>query len=150
MTPIVQRLVASALTREDVAQHVPDRLQDMRAYGDAWRACAASAGVPCPQALFELGEAMADHLISIHVDDHGWELLTPDDAMARARSLRSLAAQFPALAARTEMLPIFGEDGDLLLLATDGVIHRFTHDGWETDGVVARSLEELLAKNEQS
>lgn len=42
------------------------------------------------------------------------------------------------------MLPVFGEDGDLLLIAADGRVHALGHEEWNRCEVVAGSLTELL------
>jgi hypothetical protein len=46
------------------------------------------------------------------------------------------------------MLPVFGQDSDLLLLAADGRVHAFAHDDPDTDEVVASSLAELVVMAE--
>jgi hypothetical protein len=121
----------------------PDLLPLMRRWGSAWATYARDVGVACPPALIELADAMED--VYIHIDDqHGWDLLTPDTARQERETLVGLATAWPDLADRSRMLPVFGQDGDLLLLADDGRIHAFTHDDWEKDGVVAACFDDLI------
>lgn len=110
----------------------------------AWQAIMVEQGIPCPEALVDLGRAAENQLIHID-DDHGWDLLQPHEARETQRYLERLAGEFPDLAPRSRMVPVFGEDGDLLLLAPDGRVWMFTHDAWESDEVVAESFDQLIA-----
>lgn len=146
MQSAVERLLAKLspeLSRTQVERKRPDLLPLMRPWGQDWREYAGELGLACPVALQELGDAMSDVYIHVH-DEHGWDLLTPKDSRENRRFLGELALEFPELAARAEMMPVFGQDGDLYLLAKDERVYAFTHDGWEDDGVAASTLEELL------
>jgi hypothetical protein len=155
-------LISSHLTRAELEAggDRTDLLEIMQRWGDAWQAHARALGVPCPPALVELADAMADVYVSIRAD-HGWDLLTPDASHEARTGLVDLAAWvatlgkepekygrllrgLPGLEARARMAPVLGQDGDLLLLAADGRVHAFTHDAWEDDGVAAPSFDALL------
>jgi hypothetical protein len=117
----------------------------MQPWGDAWRALCAELGIGCPGELAALGEAMADVYVCIDVADHGYEMLTPEQAREERAFLATCVAHSPSLATRAGMLPVFGQDGDLLLLASDGRVHALAHDDPDTDEVVAASLAKLVA-----
>ncbi len=87
---------------------------------------------------------MAHQFIYIRVLDHDYALLSPEEARRERAALAVRGANY-GVADRSAMLPIFGQDGDLLLLATDG-IHAMAHDEMDVDDIVARSLAELLAE----
>ncbi|MBS2026542.1 MAG: hypothetical protein JST54_01450 [Deltaproteobacteria bacterium] len=145
--PIVERFLASlspTLRRSVLKKERTDLLGLMNPDGAGWRKLASECGVPCPPALVELGDAMGDVFVHVSTQEHDWDLLTPDGAREERRSLASLVAQFPELRARAKMLPLFGQDGDLLLLAADGTMWNFTHDDLADDRMVAPSLEALL------
>lgn len=123
----------------------PWRDDDPRAapHGQAFRTAAEQLGVPCPDALVELGDAMATR----QVWRDSWELLTPDDALETRAFLRRESVAAPCLAPRAEMLPLFVRDGDLLLLDKQGAIRLFSFSGAEYDhGVVAGSFDALLGR----
>lgn len=77
-------------------------------------------------------------------DNHSYSLLTPEAALEERAFLRELAEIDHGLAELAEMLPVFGEDGDLLLLASDGQIYGFMHDEGEQRAAVATSFDALL------
>ncbi|MBX7098749.1 MAG: hypothetical protein K1X89_13665 [Myxococcaceae bacterium] len=108
-----------------------------------WRTLADELGFRCPPALLELGRASEHQVVHID-DDHGWDLLFPEQAREARQFLAHLATDFPAVGERSRMVPVFGQDGDLLLLAPDERVWMFTHDDWDNDGVVAESFDALL------
>ncbi len=146
MRPAVAAMLAvvpPALQRAEVARTRPGLLPYMRDWARDWLAYCAELGIGCPPSLLELATAMRDVYVHIH-DEHGWDLLTPADARERRSFLGRLAAAQPALRERAAMLPIFGQDGDLLLIAADGAIHRFTRDDWASDRPFAGDFDALL------
>ena len=136
-------VVDTTLRRPVIERTRPDLLPVMRPWGREWGEYARELGVPCPPALVELRDAMTELYISVQAE-HGWVLLTPDDSRIERRSLGELALEFPELVERSEMMPVFGQDGDLYLLAGDGRVHAFTHDYWENDKESFASFDELL------
>src|SRR4051812_7161623 len=131
--PAVSALLATVprtLRRAVVAQTRPGLLYMMRDWSAAWASYCRELDTPCPPALLELARAMQDVYVHIH-DEHGWDLLTPDDARERRSFLARLANKFPDLTPRAGMLPVFGQSGNLMLLAKDGRVHRFTKDDWQ-------------------
>jgi hypothetical protein len=156
--------IDAAVDAEEIEAERSDRtgtLARMQRWGGTWRAYAGELGIPCPPGLVELADAMA--AVRVYVGaDHGWDLLTPDESREARESVAAardwwkaheglfagridpMAGAYPSIEARARMAPVFGQDGDLLLLAADGRVHAFTHDGWEHDGVVAESFDELL------
>ncbi len=136
-------VVPPALQRAEVARSRPGLLPYMRDWAGEWLAYCAEVGVTCPPSLLELATAMRDVYVHIH-DEHGWDLLTPHDARERRSFLARLATKHPELRERAAMLPIFGQDGDLLLIARDQAIHRFTRDDWSNDRPFAGDFDVLL------
>lgn len=142
----VQKLLATVprtLHRVEVARTRPGLLWMMRDWSTAWSAYCKELGVACPPALLELARAMVDVYPHFH-DEHGWDLLTPDDARERRSFLARLSNKHPELAPRAAMLPVFGQSGNLMLLAHDGTVHRFTAADWQHDHVVLRDFDALL------
>ena len=145
--PIVERFLASlspTLRRSVLKKERPDLLGVMNPDGAGWRKLAAECGVPCPPALVEIGDAMGDVFVHVHTPEHDWDLLTPDQSRDDRKHLASLVAIEPHLRALAKMLPIFGQDGDLLLLAADGTMWRYIHDYADDNQMIAPSLEALL------
>ncbi len=146
MLPVVEHLLKSLaprLSRAAIESARPDLLPRMVRTDAAWQAFTVELGFPCPEALVELGRAAENHLI--HIDDsHGWDLLSPKEAHETRQFLEKLAGRYPELARRCRMAPVFGQDGDLLLLAPDGRVWMFTHDDWEHDEVVTESFDQLI------
>jgi hypothetical protein len=135
----------SALRRSRVIAGRPDLLPLMERWGDAWRALCTEVEIACPDELVILGNAMIDAFVYLQVDRHHYAMLTPADAReARALLLEGSQTHSPEFAGRASMLPVFGEDGDYLLLAKDGRIHVAIHDDPADDRVVAGSLAELV------
>ena len=144
---IVERFLASlspTLRRSMIKTTRTDLLGMMSPDGAGWRKVTAELGIPCPPALVELGDAMGDVFVHVHTEDHDWDLLSPDEARQEREFMATLVAQSPELRARAKMLPIFGQDGDLLLLAADGTVWNYTHDDVVDDRMVAPSLDALL------
>lgn len=135
--------VPRTLRRAEVARTRPGLLHAMRDWSTGWTSYCRELAIPCPPALLELAAAMKDVYIHIH-DEHGWDLLTPDDARERRSFLARLANKHPELTARAAMLPVFGQSGNLMLLAKDGKVHRFTRDDWQHDRVVLRDFDAML------
>src|SRR5262245_29378599 len=115
MRPLVDRLLATVspeLVRARVERTRPDLISRMRRRGRDWEQYGQEVGVPLPPTLIELADAMEG--ICVHIDDqHGWALLTPEDSRGERRLLGELAVEFPELKSRAEMVPVFGQDGDL-------------------------------------
>ncbi len=132
------------LRRARVIETRPDLARQMTAWGAQWVSLAQEIGLACPPELILLGDAMAHQFIYIRVLDHDYALLSPEEARRERAALAVRGANY-GVADRSAMLPIFGQDGDLLLLATDG-IHAMAHDEMDVDDIVARSLAELLAE----
>lgn len=147
MRPAVEALLAMvprSLARDEVKRTRPGLLHYLRDWSTDWQAYLRELGVACPPSLLEVAAAMANMYVHIR-DEHGWDFLTPDDSRERRSFLGRLASKYPELALRSTMIPIFGQDGDLMLLAPDQSIHRFTRDDWERDrGVVATDFDALL------
>jgi len=142
----VQALLATVprtLRRAEVARTRPGLLWMMRDWSGQWVTLCKELGFPCPAPLLELASAMQDVYVHCH-DEHGWDLLTPDDARERRHFLARLADVYPALAPRAEMLPVFGQSGNLMLLDREGKAHRFTAGDWQHDTVVLRDFDALL------
>lgn len=136
-------LLSAGYSRAEMERHMPEFLPSMQRWGAAYAAYFDEVGIAPPTALIDLADAMADVYVHLTGAD-GWVLVLPEESRDSRRFLQKFALQFPDLAERGEMVPVFGKDGDLLLLARDGRIHGFTHDGWENDGVVAESFDALL------
>ena len=146
MEPQVEALLATVprtLRRVEVARTRPGLLYMMRDWSAAWTAYCKELGFPCPAPLLELASAMKDVYVHCH-DEHGWDLLTPDDARERRSFLARLADKHPELAPRAALLPVFGQSGNLMLLARDGKVHRFTAADWQHDTMVLRDFDALL------
>jgi hypothetical protein len=135
--------VPRTLRRVEVARTRPGLLYMMRDWSTQWAACCEELGFPCPAPLLELASAMKDVYIHCH-DEHGWDLLTPDDAHERRSFLARLADKHPELAPRAAMLPVFGQSGNLMLLDKGGQAHRFTVGDWQHDTLVLRDFDALL------
>jgi len=139
------RAVMQAQTRVALASGPdagdPGWLAEMRPLGAAWRTYLESLGIEGPASLFELGDAMADH----YIDVRGWVLQSPEQAREARAMLGRLAAQFPPTWPYDAMVPVFSQDGDLLLLSSDGRVLEWLHDAFEDDPkVVAATLDALL------
>jgi hypothetical protein len=115
-------------------------------YGEAWRALAAEAGVPCPEALVELGDAMAEQFIYFRFRGHQYAMLTPTGAREERRFLSELATSYREVVPFTAMLPLFGEDGDHLLLDANGALWALPHDDAPPPAPAVSSLEALLGE----
>lgn len=114
-----------------------------QACGSEYQALASSLSIPCPPELVVLGDALVE--MSIWVGP--WELGDPTAARADRAHLVALTANAPCLAPRSAMLPLFGRDGDLLLLDGVGAVWCFSHDTFAYDhGMVAPSLDVLLGR----
>jgi hypothetical protein len=144
--------VASLLARQPAAMRRArvelgrrDLLPLMQPWGAAWRELCAELGVACPDELVALGDAMAEVYVYVDVDGHAYAMLTPEQARDERAFLATCVTHSPSLTTRTCMVPVFGEDSDLLLLAQDGRVHALAHDDPSTDEVVAASLAELVA-----
>lgn len=87
---------------------------------DRWEEIAHALDVPCPPELLALGDAQARRVIFAGP----WELLDPAGARAVHDTIAGLARTMPCLAPHAKMLPVFTADGDVLLLARDGVARR--------------------------
>jgi hypothetical protein len=145
------RRAALEQDREDPEKYRDDLLEEMVAWGESWRLLCSERGLPCPAALVELGDAMAnvwlhlrveaDERRRIHSEPHSYAMLTP--AAARDQ-LDFLLEWSESSVACVELLPVFGQDGDLLLLARDGRVHAWGHDEPRSTEIVADSLEALL------
>jgi hypothetical protein len=150
MDDVAARFLASQpkeLLRESMDARFPGEYS-WAARGSAWRALANEVGIPCPDALVVLGDAMAERLLYFAFGSprrHQYEMLTPEDARDRRALLARLAHDFGELTPYTQMLPVFGQDGDLLLLDPSGAVHVWFHDDWSGSGRVASSLDDLLA-----
>lgn len=96
----------------------------------------------CPPELLALAEAQRGQRIVVGP----WEFLDADAAWSEHEELVRFAREAPCLAAHARMLPVFGADGDLLLLAEDGVrICSFSSGLPSGDhGTVAPDLRSLL------
>jgi hypothetical protein len=145
--PLLERFLArqpASMQRVALVGHNPRFAPQFQPWGAAWRALCAEVGLTCPALLVELGDAMADVLPYIEVAGASYALLTPAESRDERAYLAQVAARLPAVASRAAMLPLFGEDGDLLLLDADGRVHAFEHHDEEPDRIVAASLDELL------
>ena len=143
----LQRFLANqpaAMRREVVMRMRPDLLTQMNAYGTEWRVLCAERGIACPDELAALGDAMADLFPYFKIARHSYAMLTPTEARDEIAFLADMATSFPVLEPYTAMLPVFGQDGDLLLLARDGRVYALAHDDWEGASVAASSLSELF------
>jgi hypothetical protein len=140
-SPAVRALVARGIPRAAIAANAADLLPSMRAWGAEWASLAAELGIPCPAELVELGGAMEETYVCFD----GWEMLTPARARETRAFLETFAEQFPVVAARAAMLPIFVRDGDLVLLAASGEVWPFMHEDFENDTVLAPTFEAALA-----
>jgi hypothetical protein len=109
----------------------------MRPLGQAWKAQLSEWRIPCPEGLVALADAAAECLLELG----GWQFYAPEGAGEN----RGFLQRHAALMAHAQMAPLFGRDGDLLLLAGDGRIHLWRHEAWEDSRVVAGSFRELLA-----
>ena len=107
-----------------------------------WPRIARDLGCVCPPELIALEDAQRSRRIVAG----DWELLDPDTAWSEHEGLVHLAEHAPCLAGHRGMLPLFGSDGDLLLLAGDGVhICSLTSGVPSGDhGTVAPDLPSLL------
>ena len=135
--------VPRTLHRVEVARTRPGLLYWMRDWSAPWAAYCKELGFPCPPPLLELASAMKDVYVHCH-DEHGWDLLMPDDARERRSFLARLADKHPELSVRAAMLPVFGQSGNLMLLARDGRVYRYTAADWQHDHVVLRDFDALL------
>ena len=147
MTDVLARFVANQppnMRREVVRSLRPDLLPQMEAWGPAWRELCAELGVPCPDLLVALGDAMADVCCYFEIDGESYAMLTPREARdARADLTKWATTTIPALAVPAAMLPVFGEDGTLLI-AADGRIYRQGFEESDRCDLVADNLGELL------
>lgn len=133
-----------AMRRDVVRLFRPDLLPQMAPWGPSWRALCEELALPCPELVVALGDAMADVFLYFAIDGHTYAMLTPEEARHEHAFLNTMAASYPYLLAPAAMLPVFGEDGDLLLIAADGRVHALGHEEWNRCEVVAGSLTELL------
>ena len=142
---IVARFLAAQppqLTREAMAAR---RGVSLEWSGTEWGPITAELGIPCPEALVLLGRAMADRVIYFAFEGHSYRMLTPEEAREELAFMATFPDE-PLLQVARAMLPVFGEDGDLLLLDRDGAIHAYQHDDWHELPRVADNLEDLLAR----
>lgn len=130
------------LRRERLLVTRPDLVALMQRWGAAWRVLAEEALITCPEDLVVLGDAMESQFIYFEFLEHAYAMLTPENARRERRFLAESARQYGTLD-RSTMLPIFGQDAALLLLAADG-IHAMEHDAMEDDEIVATSISDLL------
>ncbi|HEY0133970.1 MAG TPA: hypothetical protein VGB85_07815 [Nannocystis sp.] len=114
-----------------------------RRLGAEYQALTSSLGMPCPPELVLLGDELADVSVFCGL----WELAGPEGAVATREEFQERAVQSPCLRPRADMLPLFGYDGDWLLLDRHGAIWLWSHEIPTDDvGCVARSLDELLGR----
>lgn len=151
MSDALQRFLAAqspALTRSALGARARDFFEtDLPVRdGAAWRALAAELGIPCPPSLERLGDAMEEQLIYFRFRSHQYAMLTPISARAARENLLELAASFSNLLPFCAMLPLFGEDGDLLLLDAEGRIWALPHDDRPPVEPAVSSLDGLLAE----
>lgn len=137
-------------SRERMIAAIPAMAPSFRPYGAEWRALCAELGVPCPDGVVRIGDAMA-HLwpfLTIEIEGRviSYEPLTPGAARSHRAYLESIVSRHPTLAPRAAMLPLFGLDGDVLLLDAAGLVHTFWFYEEERTAVVADSLADLLAR----
>jgi hypothetical protein len=146
---VVARFLAlqpEALGRAEMTRRLGAEPPSMQRWGAAWRALCDEAGVPCPDALVLLGDAMHAHTIYFSFEGHSYRMLSPEEAHDERVFLAQMAIEFPILTPWKDLLPVFGEDGDLLLLDREGAVHALPHDDWESGARVAHGLEDLLAR----
>ncbi|HEY0134457.1 MAG TPA: hypothetical protein VGB85_10265 [Nannocystis sp.] len=123
---------------EDEDEDEPTRPSPL---GAEYQTLTSSLGLPCPPELVLLGDALADG----RVFGDRWELNTPEGAVYTRKELQEWAIDSPCLRPRAQMLPLFGSDGDHLLLDRDGSIWPWSHEiPTDDEGCVARSLDEAL------
>jgi hypothetical protein len=146
---VVARFLAQqpeALARDAMTRRLGAEPDAMQAWGAAWRALCDAIGIACPPALVRLGDAMHEHFVYFSFEKHSYQMLTPAEAADERALLAKFAGEVAALVPYTAMLPVFGEDGDLLLLDQGGAVHALAHDDWEHGVRVATDLEDLLAR----
>jgi hypothetical protein len=107
-----------------------------------WRQVARALGCGCPPDLLVLAEAQQSRRIVAG----NWELLDADSAWSSHEELARIVLGAPCLADHARVLPLFDADGDLLLLADDGVHICSFSSGvpFGDHGTVARDLPSLL------
>ncbi|MFZ5444781.1 MAG: hypothetical protein ACOZQL_32630 [Myxococcota bacterium] len=149
-TPVERFLAAQPreLTRAALGDRATDFFESASPvrFGDAWGEVAREAGVPCPAALRALGDAMAQQFIYFRFRGHQYAMLTPEGARRERALLAELAASAPELGPFCQMLPLFAEDGDTLLLDAAGAIWALPHDDAPPRAPEVPSLEALLAE----
>ncbi len=147
---VVARFISeqpASLTREALEREAPGYLPGLAAWGEGWRVLCAELGMPCPPALVLLGDAMADRHLYLSFAGHAYSMLTPDEARETRTFLLGLARRYPEFARHAAMLPVFGQDGDLLVLAPEGAVYAFVHDDDQDHAPVAASLEDVLERS---
>ncbi|MFO0554271.1 MAG: hypothetical protein U0271_38175 [Polyangiaceae bacterium] len=147
MSEVVARFLAfqsPRLTREALGEEGPNLFGEARACGAAWRELAAEVGVPCPDALVLLGDAMAERYVYFRFRRHQFAMFYPEDARSEREHLSNMATKWTELAPFAAMLPIFGEDGDSLLLDNHGQVWFLLHDDSPPQEPVAPNLDSVL------
>ncbi|NOK34973.1 NAD(P)-binding domain-containing protein [Corallococcus exercitus] len=132
---LVEAVLSLAIPKEVIE---PDSGEDFYPFGDAWRRQYAEWRLPCPDGLAELADGAGEVLIDIG----GWGLYEPQADTDLREGLR----RDVSTAHLTEMVaPLFGRDGDLLLLDAEGRVHLWLHEEGDETRVVARDFRALLA-----
>lgn len=107
----------------------------------AWEEHLARRGFPAPEAFLALLDEEGEHLL----DFGGWGVLSPEASAYYAGLFAESHDPLPMDGVYGAMVPLFCRDGDLLLLAADGAVYGYLHDGdTEVEPPVAPSFEALL------
>nr|WP_242589567.1 NAD(P)-binding domain-containing protein [Corallococcus macrosporus] len=133
---LVEAVLALAMPKEALEDDFEEE-EDFHPFGDAWRRQFAEWRLPCPEGLAELADGAGEVLIDIG----GWGMFEPQDDMDLREGLR----QDVSRAHLADMAPLFGRDGDLLLLDQEGRVHLWLHEEGDETRVVARDFRALLA-----
>ena len=133
-----------SLTRERLGERASDYFESKvpTPYGEAWRALTKELGLPCPEALVQLGDAMAHQFVYFRFRGHQYAMLTPKQAGRKREYLIELAE--PELEPFTRMIPVFSEDGDHLMLDAKGAFWALPHDDSPPEKPAVKSLDVLL------
>jgi hypothetical protein len=118
----------------------------MQSWRDAWRALCDEIDVSAPAELLALAHAMHEVFVYFELEKHAYAMITPDEAREQRRFIASVAHLDPRIEPFTRMLPVFGQDGDYLLLDEKGRVHRWVHDDDPAPLPVCESLPELLTR----
>lgn len=135
---VVRRFLA-AFPRLEPPEY-SNEAHDAEAEVAAWRAAAQRLGWECPPELLELSRT--PYLLYVG----GWEFC-PAPRGDYQDPILALFARTSCRAPLVRMLPVFGKDGDRLMLASDGAIRRWSGDVFALaydHGLVASSFAELL------